>query len=660
MSHRALAGLIFALAFLSLGLPLVNPSVAFAVSGQPVWPSDIPISTAVGDQGVAILGPPGVVLVPDGIGGVVIVWDDLGAGNIFAQRVNADGQPLWSSGGVAVAPAPWFQFSPRAVSDGNGGVIIAWVDGRNDWCSPPLFAECDIFAQRLNVSGQPQWQNGGVMISAAAGNQGTSGIAIATDGAGGAIIAWEDARPPQCCRIFAQRVNAGGEAVWAADGIPISPEPTWVVGPIGAPPLIASDGNGGAIIAWLNVQVDPVNDHPTIAVQRVNADGQALWASGGISAGLPSHTRFAVTPDGAGGALLAFTITGQDLLHDISAQRVGGNGQLLWGASGIAIAIAPMSQVNPDIVSDGSGGAIIVWQDERNVDLFEGGGCFVRFGNCDIYAQRVSGSGQVQWQANGLPISTAPRNQRSPRLVGDGSGGAIIAWQDCRAYPPASQDFNLQNSCLFGMDPFAQRVSESGQLLWPTDGIPVSMAIGNQGVDYGSDLTSSFAIATDGAGGAILAWPDGRNGLCASTTFSTDCDVYAQRVSDQPAAPPYLALTLSNQTLSPWPTNFLQGETLVLTAGVIPGASPQAVDAYVAIRLPDGSLLFLRGDGILTREVQPILTNWTVAPYIGEIFRYTFGGGEPGGDYAWLAAFTQPGTLNFVTAIAQAPFIFSP
>ena len=81
----------------------------------------------------------------------------------------------------------------------------------------------------------------------------------------------------------------------------------------------------------------------------------------------------------------------------------------------------PQQQVTrtPTIVSDGSGGAIITWQDYRN-------------GNNDIYAQRINAGGTVQWTLNGVAICTETHSQTYPTIVSDGSGGAIITWQDDR------------------------------------------------------------------------------------------------------------------------------------------------------------------------------------------------------------------------------------
>jgi len=73
------------------------------------------------------------------------------------------------------------------------------------------------------------------------------------------------------------------------------------------------------------------------------------------------------------------------------------------------------------------------------------------------------------------------------------------------------------------------------------------------------------------------------------------------------------------------------GNTLTLRATTYAGTAPRPVDAYVEVHLPDETRFFVQGDGRLTREIRPIVSDWLVEPFSGEIFRYTFGGGEPVG-----------------------------
>ena len=125
--------------------------------------------------------------------------------------------------------------------------------------------------------------------------------------------------------------------------------------------------------------------------------------------------------DGSGGAI----ITWEDIRNlsttttDIYAQRVNSTGSTLWTLNGVSICTAGNNQSYPTIESDGSSGAIITWDDYRN-------------GNYDIYAQRVNNTGSTLWTLDGVAICTAGNTQRYPMIVSDGSGGAIITWWDYR------------------------------------------------------------------------------------------------------------------------------------------------------------------------------------------------------------------------------------
>jgi len=102
-----------------------------------------------------------------------------------------------------------------------------------------------------------------------------------------------------------------------------------------------------------------------------------------------------------------------------------------------------------------------------------------------VYAQRVDAEGYLRWPEGGLPVSIAPGSQIEPKMISDGSGGAIIVWQDTR---------NDEG------DIYAQRVKRTGEIVWDEDGVPVCTAPGVQGF---SPLTSQ-SITTDGRGGAII------------------------------------------------------------------------------------------------------------------------------------------------------------
>ncbi|SHG50912.1 Por secretion system C-terminal sorting domain-containing protein [Flavobacterium fluvii] len=217
----------------------------------------------------------------------------------------------------------------------------------------------------------------------------------------------------------------------------------------------------------------------------------AQWSSNAavnnaICTAFSNQERPQIISDGSGGAI----ITWQDYRsfndYDIYAQRINAGGMVQWTANGVAICTATGNQQRPKIVSDGIGGAIITWQDSRS--------------GFDVYAQRINASGVVQWTANGVAICTAVGSQYSLNIVSDGSAGAIITWGD---YRNASHD-----------DIYAQRINASGVVQWTVDGVAICTAAG---------LQADPTIASDGNGGAIITWQDYRsfNGY----------HIYAQRIN---------------------------------------------------------------------------------------------------------------------------------
>jgi hypothetical protein len=435
-----------------------------------LWAQGNPLNVAISTAANAV----NCQIVSDGAGGAIIAWEDTrsGTSDIYAQRVSAGGLAQWTADGVAISPAANSQRNCQMVSDGAGGAIIAWEDFRSG-------TTYDIYAQRVSAGGLPQWTAGGVAISTAAGNQ--QKCQIVSDGAGGAVIGWEDFRSGTTYDIYAQRVSAGGLPQWTADGVAIS-----TAADSQQKCQIASDGAGGAIIAWEDFRSGTTYD---IYAQRVSAGGLPQWTADGVAISTAAGHQMTcqIVSDGAGGAIIAWEDLRSGTTFQIVAQRVSAGGLPQWTAGGVAITLAPNDQLTCQMVSDGAGGAIIAWHDFRSGTDF------------DIVAQRVTAGGLGLWGNYGVPISIAASDQRNCQIVSDGAGGAIIAWEDFRGGTS---------------DIYVQQVSAGGVLQWTADGVPISMAVDDQ---------LKCQIVSDGAGGAIIAWQDRRNG--------TSYNIYAQGVN---------------------------------------------------------------------------------------------------------------------------------
>ena len=73
-----------------------------------------------------------------------------------------------------------------------------------------------------------------------------------------------------------------------------------------------------------------------------------------------------------------------------------------WTANGTLLCDAANNQYTPQIVSDGTGGAIVAWRDLRNGTNF------------DIYAQHVLASGVVDPAWTAIGTASRPPNSAPP------------------------------------------------------------------------------------------------------------------------------------------------------------------------------------------------------------------------------------------------------
>ena len=319
-----------------------------------------------------------------------------------------------------------------------------------------------------------EWVENGVSVCDQTDTQ--EMVRTVSDGDGGAIIAWRDFRNTNF-DIYAQKIDAHGNRLWAADGVPVCTD-------AGSQPyfVMTSDGEGGAIIAWH----DNRNGTWDIYAQGIDADGAVLWTSNGVALTTASENQMnpVIISDGEGGAMVAWEDYLSGVRWDIYAQRISAAGSVLWGTNGHYVVVESGDQMDLDICENGYGGFCLVFSDSRN-------------GNWDIYTARVGSDGNPIGGGSGAPLCTEASTQSNPVITSDGLGGLIAAWTDFR---------NGNN------DIFAQRISDPGFYMWTMDGIQICVA----------NLTQDDpVITTDGSYGAIIAWLDRRNGAH---------DVYAQRV----------------------------------------------------------------------------------------------------------------------------------
>ena len=249
---------------------------------------------------------------------------------------------------------------------------------------------------------------------------------------------------------------------------------------------MCSDGAGGAIAAWSDWRGAPYPDTDVYA-HHLLADGtlDPRWPPLGVPLRIAQGTLYviATVSDGEGGAIVVWMDTsrappGGYVGGNLYAIRVDSNGSVHpgWSAEGEPVDTATFVYSGSySVCSDGAGGIYAAWEDQRS-------------GNRDIRAQHLLASGEVPagWPADGLPVCTAAGDQWSPALAPDGSGGVFVSWVDYRG---------------FGGLLYAQHLADSGLPFdgWTVDGLPVRRS-------GPAEYDGWNTVISDGSGGAYFAW----------------------------------------------------------------------------------------------------------------------------------------------------------
>ena len=318
----------------------------------------VPVSTVVFEQD-------SISIIKDGLGGAILAWQDYRSNNgfadIYAQRINSQGDMLWTANGVNICNQAAAQRGPKVITDGSGGAFVTWYDNRA--------GDFDIYTQRIGNAGAVEWTTNGVATCTMASDQLKPDIC--TDGAGGIIVTWCDFRSTTDYNIYAQRQGPSGAIVWVVDGVVMNNNVAYAQ----TDPKIVTDNLGGAIISWTDYRTGITAD---IYAQRVNSTGAVQWTATGviICTSANDQIKSQLVSDGNNGAYITWEDHRNVGNSDIYAQRIASNAAINWAATGYLICAAANNQTVPVIVSNGNLGAIVVWQDFRNgvnSDIYETG-----------------------------------------------------------------------------------------------------------------------------------------------------------------------------------------------------------------------------------------------------------------------------------------------
>jgi hypothetical protein len=299
----------------------------------------------------------------------------------------------------------------------------------------------------------------GISCGGSAGAPVFSPAAITGDNSGGAIVLYQTQDMSDAhfhVEFYAQRISPEGDFLWGEKGVLIGNGDAayyW-----NRTLHAVSDGSGGTVVIWDEPLPEPPYALPHVA--KIDSGGNVEWQTDIPSA--QTAIKEAI-PDGSGGVIIYYV----NRNGSMSVLKIDAQGNLPWGEDGVSLDLGDFC--TSDIASDNLGGIIVVG-----------------YGVGNISAQRVDSGGNILWQTGGVEVCGIRGG--AARVVSDGSGGAIIAYE----YLIFSGDGKDGYS---DSDIYAQRIDAEGNVLWGPDGVPVCVA---------PSFQYSAGIVDDSAGGAIF------------------------------------------------------------------------------------------------------------------------------------------------------------
>jgi hypothetical protein len=249
---------------------------------------------------------------------------------------------------------------------------VAWSDERLG------STNADVFAQKLNGGGVPQWAANGVGAASPATQRWYNDVnPVLADGSGGAYVVFEDDYYTAAdIDLHVVRFASDGTLPWGGSRSICNSTGIQRM----AQPIV--DGSGVVAVPWIDYRYGTAD--PDIYAQRFDASGSMSWATNGLSiAGTAAGEADPVVVRERGGSYCFAWTDNRGGEPDLFARRFDATGTPIW-AYAVDVCTAGNQQVDVVAVPSGNCGAVFAWRDDR-----WNGALPPDDTSSDIYAQRV-------------------------------------------------------------------------------------------------------------------------------------------------------------------------------------------------------------------------------------------------------------------------------
>ncbi len=385
-------------------------------SGTPLW---TPNGVLVQDRAVSSTEDYGLDV--DATGNALLAYGIVNFSSLGLQKISPAGALLWGPTGIVLS-TPGGSHSPKIAATTDGSYVAAWSEG----------AVLGINLQKFDANGNSLW--GPVVYTDPPTSRNLFICDLHASDNGSVIVLWFRCAGSGCAtsahHLYTQKYDSSGVPVWNG-GVPVilfNGSST----ANGYFPTFLSDGNGGAVYGWYET-----GGSQLCFLQRINAAGTEVYAHNGVACTTATAGRMRISAapgfDAATGDMYMgwaeVTLPTQNM-WGVRAQKVSSAGVLQWGGEGVSIKPLDGNQVSFVRANTLLGGCVVAWQDAT--------GALTGL----VKSSRLDSSGAAVWP--GSPITPCTRNTGKSRLDMniDDCGMSKLIWSDGAS---GSQDMLAQN-----------------------------------------------------------------------------------------------------------------------------------------------------------------------------------------------------------------------
>jgi hypothetical protein len=399
----------------------------------------------------------------DSAGNLYLAWRDYHSNGdiVYVAKVTPGGDIPWGVNGVTASNAASRQVAPRICADGAGGCFLGWFDNQ-DYSNP------FIRGQRLNAEGQRLWSGDGIYIRGNLPTQYDESFDIAASYDGsvcdGMIAVWQDERVNgSISEVFGQKISPLGLALWLQNGVKLCGDAGGTnANPTGSSrtaPVFTSDDAGGAVVVWNDVRNNLSGWLRPCQLYggRILADGSLAWGESGIFVADNSIQSIAADLQANSGFLVVY-----DRLNyrnqSLRCQQVTSAGQIQFPDSG-AVIMRGRAENAYDLQSIplGGGRVALVWRDGQGSQSYG-----------SLYYQIVASDRQTEKAPQGTPLIIRDEFEAIEisefALCSDAAGGFFVIAREYRDTTRITA-MHVDNTGMVISDPGGQRVAAPADVI---------------------------------------------------------------------------------------------------------------------------------------------------------------------------------------------------